>query len=73
MLSMAISGPAKEELQVKKVGAKSNQNLEFGGEFTIFYGLVIGKNLELQEGKLIVQKMAIWELARWIYSAVTFL
>ncbi|KAF3442660.1 hypothetical protein FNV43_RR16576 [Rhamnella rubrinervis] len=122
--SMAKGGPAKEELEVKKVAAKSGQSetapvpkkeatvekkeakkegkkgfksitmtekfscrardmfeilmdenrwkgftqsnakisKEVGGEFSIFDGSVIGKNVELQEGKLIVQK---WRFGSW--------
>uniref|UniRef100_A0A7N0TXT9 Activator of Hsp90 ATPase AHSA1-like N-terminal domain-containing protein n=1 Tax=Kalanchoe fedtschenkoi TaxID=63787 RepID=A0A7N0TXT9_KALFE len=43
---------------------------EVGGEFSIFDGSVTGKNVELQEGKLIVQK---WRFGSWadgIYSTV---
>lgn len=136
--SMAKGGPAKEELEVKKVGPKNSQTAtapvakkeapvekevkketkkedkkgfksismtekfscrarnmyeilmdenrwkgftqsnakiskEVGGEFTIFDGSVLGRNLELQEGKLIVQK---WRFGNWpdgIYSTVKFL
>nr|KYP38100.1 Activator of 90 kDa heat shock protein ATPase isogeny 2 [Cajanus cajan] len=35
---------------------------EVGGEFSIFDGSVIGRNLELQEGKLIVQR---WRFGSW--------
>lgn len=35
---------------------------EVGGEFSIFGGSVIGRNLELQEGKLIVQR---WRFGSW--------
>ncbi|CAA0837486.1 Aha1 domain-containing protein [Striga hermonthica] len=35
---------------------------EVGGEFSIFDGSVTGKNLELQEGKLIVQQ---WRFGSW--------
>ncbi|KAK9290924.1 hypothetical protein L1049_009103 [Liquidambar formosana] len=35
---------------------------EVGGEFTIFDGSVTGRNVELQEGKLIVQK---WRFGNW--------
>jgi len=35
---------------------------EVGGEFSIFDGSVTGTNLELQEGKLIVQK---WRFGSW--------
>ncbi|KAA8518294.1 hypothetical protein F0562_015823 [Nyssa sinensis] len=35
---------------------------EVGGEFNIFDGSVTGKNVELQEGKLIVQK---WRFGSW--------
>jgi len=35
---------------------------EVGGEFSIFDGSVTGKNLELQEGKLIVQN---WRFGSW--------
>ncbi|KAL5545441.1 hypothetical protein UlMin_005128 [Ulmus minor] len=37
-------------------------NKEVGGEFSIFDGSVTGRNLELQEGKLIVQK---WRFGNW--------
>ncbi|KAJ4705544.1 activator of 90 kDa heat shock protein ATPase-like [Melia azedarach] len=37
-------------------------NKEVGGEISIFDGSVTGKNLELQEGKLIVQK---WRFGSW--------
>ncbi|KAJ8448129.1 hypothetical protein Cgig2_031853 [Carnegiea gigantea] len=40
--------------------AKISRNV--GGEFSIFDGSVIGTNVELQEGKLIVQK---WRFASW--------
>ncbi|CAM8890031.1 hypothetical protein QQ045_025846 [Rhodiola kirilowii] len=43
---------------------------EVGGEFSIFDGSVTGKNVELQEAKLIVQK---WRFGSWadgIYSTV---
>ncbi|CAM8969792.1 unnamed protein product [Rhodiola kirilowii] len=43
---------------------------EVGGEFSIFDGSVTGKNVELQESKLIVQK---WRFGSWaddIYSTV---
>lgn len=43
---------------------------EVGGEFTIFDGSVTGTNLELQEGKLIVQR---WRFGSWpdgIHSTV---
>ncbi|XP_062112178.1 uncharacterized protein LOC133823422 [Humulus lupulus] len=45
-------------------------NKEVGGEFSIFDGSVTGTNLELQEGKLIVQK---WRFGSWsdgIHSTV---
>ena len=35
---------------------------EVGGEFSIFDGSVTGTNLELQEGKLIVQR---WRFGSW--------
>jgi activator of HSP90 ATPase len=35
---------------------------EVGGEFSIFDGSVTGRNLELQEGKLIVQQ---WRFGNW--------
>ncbi|KAH7554263.1 hypothetical protein ACOSP7_028624 [Xanthoceras sorbifolium] len=125
--SMARGGPCKEELEVKKVAPKTNNNTpssagkevkkdavvvpekkeakkkegfktitltekfscrardmyeilmdenrwrgftqsfakiskEVGGEFTIFDGSVTGKNLELQDGKLILQK---WRFGSW--------
>ncbi|KAJ1423285.1 START-like domain superfamily [Sesbania bispinosa] len=43
---------------------KSNARIskEVGGEFSIFDGSVTGRNLELQEGKLIVQK---WRFGSW--------
>lgn len=44
---------------------------EVGGEFSIFDGSVTGRNVELQEGKLIVQK---WRFGSWpdgIQSTVT--
>ncbi|KAK6117518.1 hypothetical protein DH2020_048738 [Rehmannia glutinosa] len=37
-------------------------NKEVGGEFSIFDGSVTGQNVELQEGKLIVQK---WRFGSW--------
>ncbi|KAK6149236.1 hypothetical protein DH2020_016761 [Rehmannia glutinosa] len=37
-------------------------NKEVGGEFSIFDGSVTGKNVELQEGKLIVQQ---WRFGSW--------
>ncbi|KAK9069200.1 hypothetical protein SSX86_013316 [Deinandra increscens subsp. villosa] len=43
---------------------------EIGGEISIFDGSVTGKNMELQEGKLIVQK---WRFGNWpdgMYSTV---
>lgn len=45
---------------------------EVGGEFSIFDGSVTGTNVELQEGKLIVQK---WRFGNWpdgIHSMVRF-
>ncbi|PIN07813.1 hypothetical protein CDL12_19632 [Handroanthus impetiginosus] len=45
-------------------------NKEVGGEFSIFDGSVTGNNVELQEGKLIVQK---WRFGSWpdgIFSTV---
>lgn len=35
---------------------------EVDGDISIFYGLVIGKNLELQERKLIMHK---WRFGSW--------
>jgi len=46
---------------------------EVGGEFSIFDGSVTGTNVELQEGKLIVQK---WRFGSWpdgIISTVSIL
>ncbi|QCE05172.1 Activator of Hsp90 ATPase [Vigna unguiculata] len=46
---------------------------EVGGEFSIFDGSVTGRNLELQEGKLIVQR---WRFGSWldgIQSTVSFM
>jgi len=46
---------------------------EVGGEFSIFDGSVTGRNLELREGKLIVQK---WRFGNWldgIQSTVRFM
>jgi activator of HSP90 ATPase len=45
---------------------------EVGGEFSIFDGSVTGTNVELQDGKLIVQK---WRFGNWvdgIHSMVSF-
>jgi activator of HSP90 ATPase len=45
---------------------------EVGGEFSIFDGSVTGTNVELQDGKLIVQK---WRFGNWvdgIHSTVSF-
>ena len=136
--SMAKGGPAKEDLEAKKVAPKSNQSAaaaaapetpvapkpavaaekkkkakegfktitltekfscranilfeilmddnrwkgftqsnakiskEVGGEISIFDGSVTGKNLELEEGKLIVQQ---WRFGSWpdgIHSTVSF-
>lgn len=46
---------------------------EVGGEFSIFDGSVTGRNVELQEGKLIVQK---WRFGNWpdgIHSTVNYM
>ncbi|KAD4888735.1 hypothetical protein E3N88_20808 [Mikania micrantha] len=96
---MAKGGPAKDELEVKKVNQKSaappcklrshrlsrrqrrrrwkgftqsNAKIskEIGGDISIFDGSVTGTNMELQEGKLIVQK---WRFGDWpdgLYSTV---
>ncbi|KAL6502795.1 hypothetical protein OROHE_024222 [Orobanche hederae] len=41
---------------------------EVGGEFSIFDGSVTGKNVELQEGKLIVQQ---WRFGSWLDGIVS--
>jgi activator of HSP90 ATPase len=65
----------KEIVVEKKEEEKKNENRwkgftqsnariskEVGGEFSIFDGSVTGNNLELQEGKLIVQR---WRFGSW--------
>ncbi|KAJ0626354.1 putative activator of Hsp90 ATPase 1, START-like domain superfamily, activator of Hsp90 ATPase, Aha1 [Helianthus annuus] len=85
--AMAKGGPAKDELEVKKVNPKAGSaaqpvaqakdappvakpKVEEKKEISFFDGSVTGTNVELQEGKLIVQK---WRFGSWpdgIYSTV---
>ncbi|KAK3200098.1 hypothetical protein Dsin_023513 [Dipteronia sinensis] len=70
--SSAVNEVKKDTVTVskkkKKEGWKgftqSNAKIskEVGGEFSIFDGSVTGKNLELEDGKLIVQK---WRFGSW--------
>ncbi|KAI4365433.1 hypothetical protein MLD38_021417 [Melastoma candidum] len=53
--SMAKDGPVKDD-------SNTRISREVGGEITVFDGSVTGSNVELQEGKLIVQK---WRFGNW--------
>lgn len=53
-------------------GAPTEINLEAGGSFSCFGGMIIGRNIEMEPGRRIVQA---WRVKTWdagVYSIVKF-
>lgn len=56
--SAMLSGPRHS----KMTGGKATGSTKVGGKFTAWDGYITGKNLELEEGRRIVQE---WQTAEW--------